>query len=56
VSEKTWVLTRWKIVDLWFLRVKLKPEYNADNLEIYREEAILLEGDGTHILKRKTTD
>ncbi|MBI5397211.1 MAG: hypothetical protein HZA91_18085 [Verrucomicrobia bacterium] len=53
VSEKTWILTRWKIVDLWFLRVKLKPEYNADNLEIYREEAILLEGDGMHVTKRK---
>ncbi len=31
-SEKKWVLKRWKITDLWFLRVKLKPEYNADNL------------------------
>ncbi|MCX8089874.1 MAG: hypothetical protein N3I86_02925 [Verrucomicrobiae bacterium] len=24
-SEKRWVLTGWKIVDLWYLRVKLKP-------------------------------
>jgi len=54
VSGKTWVLTRWKIVDLWFLRVKLKPEYNADNLEIYREESILMEGDGQKILKQKS--
>lgn len=44
-SEKSWILTGWKIVDLFYLRVKLKPEYNADNLEIYRDEAILLEGD-----------
>jgi hypothetical protein len=53
VSEKTWILTRWKIVDLWHLRVKLKPEYNADNLEIYREEAILMEGDGKGVVKQR---
>ncbi len=53
VSDKRWMLTRWKIVDLWFLRVKLKPEYNADNPEIYREEAILMEGDGSGIIKSK---
>ena len=44
-AEKSWILTGWKIVDLFHLRVKLKPEYNADNLEIYRDELILLEGD-----------
>ena len=43
-SEKLWILTEWKIADLFHLRVKLKPEYNADNLEIYRDELILLEG------------
>lgn len=43
-EEKRWVLKEWKITDLWFLRVKLKPEYNADNLEIYREEAIIAQG------------
>jgi hypothetical protein len=53
VSGKMWNLTRWKIVDLWHLRVKLKPEYNADNLEIYREEAILMEGDGKGIVKQR---
>ena len=44
-AEKSWILTGWKIADLFHLRVKLKPEYNADNLEIYRDELILLEGD-----------
>ena len=44
-AEKLWVLTEWKIADLFHLRVKLKPEYNADNLEIYRDELILLEGE-----------
>lgn len=46
LEEKRWVLKEWKITDLWFLRVKLKPEYNADNLEIYREEAIIAQGNG----------
>ena len=44
-AEKLWILTEWKIADLFHLRVKLKPEYNADNLEIYRDELILLTGD-----------
>lgn len=52
-SEKKWGLTKWKIVDLWFLKVKLKPEYNADNVEIYRPESILMEGNGTTVLRRK---
>lgn len=43
-SEKMWCLTEWTIVDLFGLRLKLKPEYNADNLEIYRDEIILLKG------------
>ena len=49
VKEKEWVLTQWTIVDLFFLRVQLKPEYNAANPEIYRPEAILLKGNGSHI-------
>jgi hypothetical protein len=54
ISEKSWILVNWKLVDLWFLRVKLKPEYNADNLEIYRHEAILLKGDDREVTYRKT--
>ena len=48
-SEKQWVLREWTITDLWFLRVKLKPEYNANNLEIYRDEAVLMKGDGKRV-------
>lgn len=44
-SEKKWVLREWTITDLWFLRVKLKPEFNTDNIEIYRGEAVLMKGD-----------
>ncbi len=51
-NEKKWVLKEWKITDLWFLRVKLKPEYNADNLEIYRREAIIMEGNGVEIIRK----
>ncbi|MGR3914737.1 MAG: hypothetical protein OD918_09540 [Gammaproteobacteria bacterium] len=46
VSEKLWILTGWKIVDLFDLRVSLKPEYNAANPEIYRDDLVLLQGDG----------
>ncbi|HSK74050.1 MAG TPA: hypothetical protein VK892_20290 [Pyrinomonadaceae bacterium] len=53
ISEKNWILVNWTIVDLWFLRVRLKPEYNADNLEIYRQEAVLLKGDGNQISYQK---
>ena len=51
-SEKSWILTGWKIADLFHLRVKLKPEYNADNLEIYRDELLLLEGDARGVKRR----
>ncbi len=47
--RKKWMLKEWKITDLFFLRVKLKPEYNADNLEIYRKEAIIAEGNGKSV-------
>ncbi len=34
----------WKLVDLSKIRVSMKPEFNADNREIYRNETILREG------------
>lgn len=52
-EEKVWVLTGWKIADLFDLRVKLKPEYNADNLEIYRDGLVLMEGDANGIKTRR---
>ncbi|MEM4318086.1 MAG: hypothetical protein QW776_02940 [Candidatus Nitrosocaldus sp.] len=33
----------WKLSDLSKIRVGTKPEFNADNLEIYKKEAILNE-------------
>ena len=56
IEEKQWELTRWKITDLWFLQVKLKPEYNADNREIYKSEAVLIEGNGNSITAGKMRD
>lgn len=50
-SSKQWVLQEWKITDLWFLKVRLKPEYNADNIEIYRQKAIIMEGNGKNGIK-----
>ncbi|MGR3985381.1 MAG: hypothetical protein OD817_09090 [Gammaproteobacteria bacterium] len=49
ISAKSWTLTGWKIVDLFGLRVSLKPEYNAANPEIYREDLVLLQGDGSGV-------
>ncbi|MEM3397064.1 MAG: hypothetical protein QW620_04410 [Thermoplasmata archaeon] len=33
----------WKLVDLSKIKVSIKAEFNADNLEIYKQEAILKE-------------
>ena len=49
IKEKEWVLNEWTLTDLWFLKVKLKPEYNADNLEIYRPDAVIRKGDDAKI-------
>ena len=48
-GEKKWILHEWTVTDLWFLKVKLKPEYNADNLEIYRREAVIMKGNGKEV-------
>jgi len=54
-SPKKWVLVEWTIVDLFGLKVRLKPEYNADNIEIYRNEIVLLKGSakGINFVKSK---
>jgi hypothetical protein len=31
----------WKLADLSKINVSMKPEFNADNLEIYKKEAII---------------
>ncbi len=33
----------WKLVNLYNIRLRLKPEFNCTNLELYREENILAE-------------
>jgi hypothetical protein len=35
--------TGWKLVDLHKINVHMKPEFNCDNLEIYRRDAIIAE-------------
>ncbi|PIV70341.1 MAG: hypothetical protein COS08_00755 [Euryarchaeota archaeon CG01_land_8_20_14_3_00_38_12] len=40
---KHWKILGWKLVDLAHLKVNFKPEFNADNKEIYKEEAIIAE-------------
>lgn len=36
-----WKFTSWKLVDLHSLRVTLKSEFNASNLDLYRDESII---------------
>jgi len=33
----------WKLVDLTKIKVSMKPEFNADNREIYKKEAVIAE-------------
>lgn len=36
-------ITGWKLVDLYNVRLRMKPEFNCSNLELYRSENILAE-------------
>jgi hypothetical protein len=49
-KEKEFIITGWCLIDLFGIKVSMKPEFNADNLELYRKENILLEVN----LNRKT--
>ena len=42
-TPKHWKIVGWKLVDLCYLKVNFKPEFNADNKEIYKEESIIAE-------------
>ncbi len=42
-TPKHWKIVGWKLVDLAYLRVNFKPEFNADNKEIYKPEGIIAE-------------
>jgi len=41
--EKEFIVTGWCLIDLFNIRVSMKPEFNTDNLELYKKENILLE-------------
>ncbi len=42
-KEKEFIVTGWCLIDLFNIKVSMKPEFNTDNLELYRKENILLE-------------
>ncbi|MEO0097450.1 MAG: hypothetical protein ABIK78_05080 [candidate division WOR-3 bacterium] len=42
-KEKEFIITGWCLIDLFNIKVSMKPEFNADNLELYKKENILLE-------------
>lgn len=42
-KEKEYIVTGWCLIDLFNIKVSMKPEFNTDNLELYRKENILLE-------------
>ncbi|MEM2108531.1 MAG: hypothetical protein QXL10_04530 [Candidatus Bathyarchaeia archaeon] len=42
-SPKIFHTIGWKLVDLHKINVHMKPEFNCDNLEIYKKEAIISE-------------
>jgi hypothetical protein len=41
--EKEFVVVGWCLIDLFGVKVSMKPEFNTDNLELYKKENILLE-------------
>jgi hypothetical protein len=40
----TWRFSEWSIVDLAEFKVRLKPEFQGSNRDMYREEAIVASG------------
>jgi hypothetical protein len=42
-KEKEFIVTGWCLIDLFNIKVSMKPEFNTDNLELYKKENILLE-------------
>jgi hypothetical protein len=41
--EKEFIVTGWCLIDLFGIKVSMKPEFNTNNLELYKKENILLE-------------
>jgi len=44
-KEKEFIITGWCLIDLFNIKVSMKPEFNTNNLGLYRKENILLEVD-----------
>ena len=42
-SPKSFITTGWKLADLYRIRVSMKPEFNCDNLELYRTDTLISE-------------
>jgi hypothetical protein len=42
-QEKEFIVTGWCLIDLFNIKVSMKPEFNTDNIELYKKENILLE-------------
>jgi hypothetical protein len=42
--DKYWKLIDWKLIDLYYLKIKLKSEFNATNKDIYICSKVLAEG------------
>jgi len=42
-KEKEFIVTGWCLIDMFNIKVSMKPEFNTDNLELYKKENILLE-------------
>ncbi len=40
-KEKEFIITGWCLIELFNIRVSMKPEFNTNNLELYRKEHIL---------------
>ncbi|MCB1097227.1 MAG: hypothetical protein R3F19_10355 [Verrucomicrobiales bacterium] len=45
-NDGDWTFLRWSLVDLSKLTVRLKPEFQASNRDIYRAEATIRSGNG----------
>ena len=43
IEPEKFITIGWKLVDLSKIKVSIKAEFNADNLEIYKPEAIIKE-------------
>lgn len=42
-KEKGFIITGWCLIDLFNVKVSMKPEFNTDNLGLYKKENILME-------------